>query len=456
MLEPVDQSQDMAAEEVPAKMRSPHGGVLRDIGRVTAALRFADPFDDAGAETLDRFEWQVMVASRDLLGMYLDALRSSEDPAEVDDVGLVCEYHEDYATIHPAGSEIVSCKHKEPEFGSFTTTTKLFDSGGLWHLFRSWHSLGGTIRCRLVTTAGLDAKVQGVQRLCRHFSEVGGNADLPDDRGLAELFGRMQEALQVRALSEPTNRSAPVEGLLSHWLACLTVETGLPARQHMTAVGKTDYAGPVAAAVHRPELGPEIWHVTVDLVRQRMRAAAPTPHGQLPSALPEAADPLVSRTLTVADLDVAVNTVISSPAGFTPLHKPSVINRLTVKMAEGRCAPTSIERAEFLRRRYRRWQRGLRAEIGGAAEDADLQQVMLRIADHAIAENPTQHPRGAALWRALEAKLAVEAGMGRAEGVDADMLLGGIADLTNRCKVWFSDGFDVEERIARMRAGDSR
>lgn len=453
MLEPVDQSQDMASEEVPAKMHSLNG-VLRDIGGVTAALRLAEPFDDAGAETLDRFEWQVMVAARDLLGMYLDAVRSSEDPAAVDDVGLVCEYHEDYATIRPAGSEVVSCKHKEPEFGSFTTTTKLFDFGGLWHLFRSWHSLGGAIRCRLATTAGLDAKIQGLQRLCRHFAEAGGNANLPDDRGLAELFQRMQKDLQDRSLSETT--SAPVDGLLPHWLACLTVETGLPARQHMTAVGKTDYAGPVAAALHRPDLGPEVWQATVDMVRQRMRAAAPTPYGQLPSTLPDAADPLTSRTLTVADLDVAVTTVISSPAGFTPLHKPSVINRLTVKMAEGRCSPTSIERAEFLRRRFRRWQRGLRAEVGGAAEDADLQQVLLRVADHAIAESPTQHPRGAALWRALEAKLAVEAGMGRAEGVDADMLLGGIADLTNRCKVWFSDGFDVEERIARMRAGDPR
>jgi hypothetical protein len=32
----------------------------------------------------------------------------------------------------------------------------------------------------------------------------------------------------------------------------------------------------------------------------------------------------------------------------------------------------------------------------------------------------------------------------RSHGLDADLLLGGISELTNGCKAWFSDAFDVD------------
>lgn len=134
-----------------------------------AALRAVVPPDDAGAETLDRYEWQAMMATADLLALYYDALSLGLDPSTVIDCGLVCEYHEDWSWVRAADMQLVSGKHKEPRFGAYTTTASLLDDGGLFHLFDRWHALGRGSTCRLVTTAGLDRDAAAVNDLCEHY-----------------------------------------------------------------------------------------------------------------------------------------------------------------------------------------------------------------------------------------------------------------------------------------------
>ena len=48
-----------------------------------------------------------------------------------------------------------------------------------------------------------------------------------------------------------------------------------------------------------------------------------------------------------------------------------------------------------------------------------------------------------------------EAGKVMAVGFDTDMLLGGVADLANQCKVWFSESFDAQARIRELRERSS-
>ena len=43
------------------------------------------PPDDAGAQTLDRYEWQAMMATIDLLALYLHAIDSQCEPSSVTD-----------------------------------------------------------------------------------------------------------------------------------------------------------------------------------------------------------------------------------------------------------------------------------------------------------------------------------------------------------------------------------
>jgi hypothetical protein len=78
------------------------------------------------------------------------------------------------------------------------------------------------------------------------------------------------------------------------------------------------------------------------------------------------------------------------------------------------------------------------------------------VADHATAatRNVTG-PWGAAMWSELEIRLTVAAGTGSAAGLDADMLLGGVAHLANNCKVWYSEPFDAQARVREFRGTDA-
>jgi hypothetical protein len=118
-------------------------------------------------------------------------------------------------------------------------------------------------------------------------------------------------------------------------------------------------------------------------------------------------------------------------------------------MVEGRCAATSIERAEALRRRFASWRREQRSQPGGRSVDIEL--LLLRVADHATAVARTDtEPWGAALWSELESRLALEAGNDAAASLDTDMLLGGVSQLTNDCKVWYSESFDATARLRAL------
>jgi hypothetical protein len=114
----------------------------------------AEPEDDAGAQTADRYEWQAAMAAADALSLYRDTLENSR--AAVDcDAGIICEHHEDWVVVVAGEAELVSGKHRDPSVAVFTTIPQLLGDGGLAHLFGRWHAMGELPYCRLVTIAGL-------------------------------------------------------------------------------------------------------------------------------------------------------------------------------------------------------------------------------------------------------------------------------------------------------------
>ena len=126
-------------------------------------------------------------------------------------------------------------------------------------------------------------------------------------------------------------------------------------------------------------------------------------------------------------------------------------------MHEGQCAATSVDRAEALRKRFASSRRARLSSPGAREDELELELFLRRIADRATGDTRTTDgsPWGAKLWSELEDRLDLEAGKGLAVGFDTDMLLGGVADLANQCKVWFSESFDAQARIRELRERSS-
>jgi hypothetical protein len=122
-------------------------------------------------------------------------------------------------------------------------------------------------------------------------------------------------------------------------------------------------------------------------------------------------------------------------------------------MAQGRCAHTSIERAEQLRLDYSDYRRERRNAVPGSVGDIKkIERVLHRIADEETqnVRNPSG-PWGAELWSALSNRLKKNPVELTNFDLDEDLSLGGICYLSSQCKVWFSEGFDVISFISELR-----
>ena len=60
---------------------------------------------------------------------------------------------------------------------------------------------------------------------------------------------------------------------------------------------------------------------------------------------------------------------------------------------------------------------------------------------------------GDALWGELDRRFRAMQGTGGAHGLSADLLLGGAAELADRCKAWFTDRFDAQAELNRLKEG---
>jgi hypothetical protein len=69
--------------------------------------------DDAGAQTADRYEWQAMMATADVLAAYLQHLDDAGVFADSETFRVICELHEDWALLEEDSVELVSAKHRE-------------------------------------------------------------------------------------------------------------------------------------------------------------------------------------------------------------------------------------------------------------------------------------------------------------------------------------------------------
>lgn len=411
-------------------------------------LRGTTPPDDAGAETADRYEWQAMMATADVLALYFEALDEAGQLAVGASFSVICEHHEDWAVISGETSEIVSGKHREASMGPFATFRQVLNEGGMLHLFNRWKALGQSSLCRLVTTAGLSADGAKTARTCARLRH---DTSAQDDEVLEVIEG-LRNAMAGLLTANGMTPSPESADIIRAFLASFRFADALPRRDQVPDMAGERYGKPIAERLGRPDGGNAVWQAVLALVRPRMRAAGPSIGGELPTVLGvEHDDPLAPRTLTLADIDTAGRFAVVNAAGYAPLPRIIKANRMAVKMAQGGCSDNTIERAENLRLQFRQYWRTRRGNPTVSDHRTHLTNTLSKVVDEAThVVRASSAVWGAELWRELGNRFEAIEGQRDAQAMSADLLLGGVSELTNGCRVWYSDRFDAQERLRQL------
>lgn len=427
--------------------------------------------DDVGAATADRFEWQAAMAAADGLSMLLQSLEVIPQDTESLIRDIICEHHEDWVVrAGPDSVEIVSAKHRDPASGAFTTVNQMAGEGGLRHLFSRWDDLNEKVNCRLVTSGGLgSAEVRQLESDCellRALHATGGDIYGAEDadetvKNFANSLLRKPAHLpkswhEVRDKDIGDDRMRQIRRFLS----CLRIQHSNVQRAHLTYAAPTMYVEPVLQKLGVATGASEVWKAVLGLFTQRMRAAGPLVTGALPDVSPLTAGRnsqdrnIQRRTVTVEDIKSVITIVLSNLDGYSALPRLARVSRVAIKMDVGKCHDNSIERAEQLRTNFQDyWRERESGDPLCGPIKSRLERRLLRIADAITDEVYSDNEAwGRYFWSGVKKEIDSLPEGDIPAGMDPDLLLGGVSDLANRCKVWFSDRFDAEAVQEQLRA----
>lgn len=432
--------------------------------------------DDAGANTLDRYDWQASMAAADGLQLYLDALGPDKRLRSDDSRRILCEYQEDWVALDGDLAELVSAKHRDPSVDAYRTVNQLADDGGLAHLFLRWRALEEKPTCRLTTTGGLASgdpqDLEAATTILREMRQAGQDVTLPNS--YLSSVAKLHSA--VRTYSGKHLPSAWVKGSedevseedqrqqVARFLSMLKVHHSLTRRADIGFAAPAKFAKPVVEHLGFDVPCEAVWNAVYGLFYTRMRAAGPRAdatispvlsfaNGSGPSTSADRERELSNRIVTVHDIDAAVMVAVINPAAYETLGSPIRLSRAAVKMRKGDCSDNSIERGEQLRKDYHHYWRGrLTGDPTAVAERDRLRRLLLRVSDKADTPLVRSNSKwGPDFWKSIQDLLDGIPQEKIPVGMDVDLLLGGISDLANACQVWFSDRFDVEDEIRRLR-----
>ncbi|MFJ7116493.1 hypothetical protein ACIQW4_25420 [Streptomyces albogriseolus] len=419
------------------------------------------------------------MAAADGLELYRQALGADKRLQGDESRRILCEYHEDWVALHGDAAELVSAKHRDPSADAYRTLNQLAHEGGLAHLFLRWRALQEKPTCRLATSGGLaSGDAQDFEAATRAMREVrisGQEVIIADEhRSSVEKFHSAIHANSGKYLPkdwvEGSEGEVPVEDQrqqVARFISMLNVQSELTRRADIGFAAPTKCAKPVVDHLGFDVPYEAVWNAVYGLFFTRMKAAGPRRDAVISPVLafangsetPTSADrerELASRIVTMQDIDLAVMIAVANPSAYGSLASPIRLSRAAVKMRKGSCSDNSIERGEQLRRDYQRyWRSRLNGDPTALAEREKLRRLLLRVSDRS--DTPALRSKshwGADFWIALQDALDEIPAEKIPAGMDPDLLLGGITDLTNECLIWFSDVFDVAAEINKLREGN--
>jgi hypothetical protein len=411
-------------------------------------LRSTPTSDDAGAETADRYEWQAMMATADIISLYFESLDDARALAVGAGFSVLCEHHEDWSVISSGSTEIVSGKHREASLGPLSTFRQVLNEGGVLHLFQRWQVLSQSPLCRLVTTGGLSGDGAKTARACELLRR---DPDAQDDEVLQAVEGLKSAMVAILGTNDTSPNPEPDE-VVRAFLAGLRIQDAMPRRDQVPDMAGERYGKPVAERLGQPSGGIAVWQAVLALVRPRMRDAGPSTGGGLPIVLGvEHDDALASRTLTLADVDTAVRFALANIAGYAPLSRIIKANRMAVKMSYGGCSDNAVERADNLRLQYRQYWRARRSNPNTTDDRRQLENTLRRVIDEATDGAQAEGDAwGAQLWRELGRRFQAMEGTAVSQGLSVGLLLGGVSELANSCRAWYTDRFDAQAVLRQL------
>lgn len=399
-----------------------YGGPTRDDVIGPGGGLSGKPTEDSGAETSDRYHYQHCCAASRLLS----AVSADEDCT------LICEWHEDFLVIRRGQSiEAVSIKHREVHRPPWTISSLSSEDGKLKHLFNTFLA-NEELHCCFESNHGhaaedLWATDMDVQRLARQ-----------------QLADRLGSNL----------------GEMNRFLPKLTISPPTPSRRHIEAAYATRFAAPAVDAMGLSLKPLTALNIAVGLVEAASRDTIRNDDwSQIVVASPQERPRVIdechlsNRVVTREDLEAALKQ--NAEEGDAPqLLGPSSAadspteTTLSRKLERGGLGPTAIEQAKRERSAWYAHRSKYRDLPERELEINSVEDWVHQQTSHAeIATREAGTEYGAAMFGDLLERLT-SAGVPegtRPEDAHPGLLAGAAFDLTDACKVWWSDKFEIRE-----------
>lgn len=408
------------------------GGKQAEPGEGDWLPEYPSP-DDSGAATQSRFRYQHECTARSCIPLLAQGTGV---------IAVVCEEHEDFIVFYEdAAPELVSVKHREVSQGAWTFAT-LCSDGGIRHLFDRWQGTGGQTTCRLMTNAGLSPGTDGAGAFANACHGQDAEALKPWVSKLCIRLGVSGDSADV-----------------SEFAKCLSIESGLPAREHISASNLRDLVVPAIKQLGLASSSAQhCYERLLGMIARANRDAVGDPINLLDyAANPRCLNPSVStnRRLRRREIDRERIKEILAPESSgsvqltpdNPSVKPPSPSRLRQKLIRGGLGPTIVDTAVRLRASWYAVESVNRASVPGG--DPALEDLRLRVQE-LVAACEARADRSSAYAEAMYLDMRESVTTSALEKsvpftLDNKLLQGLVFQLTDECRVWWSDVFELDE-----------
>lgn len=384
------------------------------------------PLEDAGSKTAQYYEFQYGCATAVCFEMASETSRLS---------WVLCEWHTDFILgWMDGGCALVSVKHREPNSGRWTIAL-LFSDGGLLTLFQRWMDCGRPQECRWMTNGGLDGACTSLQKAC-----AGGDLVVIGTHA-AELCWRFKG----RKLDE-----------VAAFLGALRLDNDAARAVDQRCVDIEQIARPTLRSMGlSPSDAPKAYDTVVDLVRKASQSLGtrPAPWMKSESGALNADQLLIEevrkRLLNRSDIEAALREVGAPVSAELPGSSLPTTTTLAKKLNRGRIIPTAVAAARRGRVRWAAFEmaRAAPMPVGNHQSEFDLLRAKVTsvAADAQLEAHAESEPYGNLMLTRVRHRMGVLASeMSAPEGLDAELLMGLVYDLTARCEIWWSPWFDTD------------